>query len=104
MRLFNLKRGKGKTIRMLYASEFNHIPILCPDNIAKQHLISKAKELEIDIPAPISVNDLSDARIAIDVSDMYVDEMPFVLQSLLKRISPNYRMVGGTITTYEEER
>jgi hypothetical protein len=104
MRLFNLKRGKGKTIRMLYASEFNHIPILCHDNIAKQHLISKAEELEIDIPTPISVGELSDARIALNTSGFYVDEIPLVLQSLIKKINPNYRMVGGTITTYEEER
>lgn len=104
MRLFNLKRGKGKSVRMLYASEFNHVPILCHNNAAKQYLIDKAEELEIDIPNPISVDDLTDARIALDTSDVYVDEMPLVLQSLLKRISPNYRMVGGTITTYEEER
>lgn len=102
MRLFNLKRGKGKTIRMLYASEFNHVPILCHNNVAKQYLIDKAKELEIDIPNPISVSDLSDAQIAIDVSDVYVDEILLVLQSLLKRISPRYNVAGGTITAEAE--
>ncbi len=101
MRLFNLKRGKGKTTRMLYASELNHIPILCHDNLAKQRLINMAKELEIDIPAPISVAELSDARTALNTSDMYVDEIPYVLQSLLKRISPNYNISGGTITISE---
>ena len=29
MKIINLGRGKGKTTRLLYASEFNDAPILC---------------------------------------------------------------------------
>lgn len=101
MRLFSLKRGKGKTTRMLYASEFNHVPILCHDNMAKQHLINKAEELEIDIPAPITVGELTDARTVINTSDVYVDEIQLVLQSLLKRIDSRFNIAGGTITIDE---
>lgn len=28
MKVINLERGKGKTTRLLYASEFNNMPIL----------------------------------------------------------------------------
>lgn len=42
MKIINLPRGRGKTMRLLYASEFNYIPILCSTNAEKIHLIEQA--------------------------------------------------------------
>ena len=39
MKIINLGRGQGKTTRLLYASEFNDIPILCANHAMKEHLI-----------------------------------------------------------------
>ena len=42
MRIFNLPRAGGKTMRMLYASEFQKVPILCRDQSSKASLMDKA--------------------------------------------------------------
>ena len=35
MKIINLGRGQGKTTRLLYASEFNDMPILCSNSYMK---------------------------------------------------------------------
>lgn len=53
MKIINLGRGQGKTIRLLYASEWNDIPIVCATHTSKEHLIRMARELGLKIPEPI---------------------------------------------------
>ena len=43
MKIINLGRGQGKTTRLLYASEFQNIPILCKDWSAKRDLCVEHK-------------------------------------------------------------
>ena len=49
MKIINLGRGQGKTVRLLYASEWNDMPILCATDSQKRHLIDMAKSLGLDI-------------------------------------------------------
>lgn len=53
MEIVNLARGKGKTMRLLYLSEYYQIPILCPTIRHKDNLIKQAKNFDINIPEPI---------------------------------------------------
>lgn len=98
MKIFGLERGDGKTIRMLYASEYQNIPILCHSEIAKKCLTERAKALGINIPEPISVNELSDAKTAAGTGDLLVDDIPLVLQAILNKIGSKYNVCGGTFT------
>lgn len=86
MKIINLPRGRGKTTRLLYASEFNYIPILCSTFKQKDLLAKRAYELGLKIPEPIVVSDIVNGTIKgsfIEDKDVLVDEAPAVLQSLL---------------------
>ena len=86
MKIINLGRGQGKTTRLLYASEFQGIPILCKDLNAKANLMKRAQELGLDIPEPIAAHELTSEVIRssdIAQKDMFVDEAHWVLQRLL---------------------
>ena len=56
-KVFNLPRGTGKSMRMLYASEFNNLPILCANRSCKESLVDTAASYKIKIPEPITVDD-----------------------------------------------
>ena len=51
-------RGQGKTARLLYASEFNNITILCANVKQKEDLIQRAREMNLSIPEPICVHEI----------------------------------------------
>jgi len=104
MKIINLPRGRGKTTRLLYASEFNDTPILCANQTSKQHLLDSAKRLNLNIPEPITPSDVTMGGVfktSIRDQDILVDEAPMVLQSLLNCLG----MKGGikAITLTEEE-
>lgn len=100
MRIFNKKRGSGKSTRMLYASEYMNAPIICVTDVQKNLLKSRAKELGLDIPEPICIGEIGDAKTSLNTADVLVDEMPLVLQRLLSRYG-SYHIVGGTLTSDE---
>lgn len=103
MKIFNLARGQGKTMRMLYASEFNNVPILCCTDSQKTYLINQTKSLKINIPDPISVSDIICNRTrGKHFNKVLVDEMDDVLREIL-RFTVNADMIGGTITIEEGE-
>ena len=99
MRIFNLKRGTGKTIRMLYASEYHNAPILCATGKNKQHIMDMAKWKGVNIPEPITIADVACGHTT-DKSDVLVDEMDDVFYQLLSHLGLN--MIGGTITIDKE--
>lgn len=102
MKIFNLSRGEGKTMRMLYASEFNNAPIICTTDSQKHYLMDMAKSIKLSIPEPISVSDIVCNRIkGRKFNNVLVDEMESVLREVL-RFSINADMIGGTITTDKE--
>ena len=98
MKIINLGRGKGKTTRLLYASEFNEAPILCATHQQKQYLVDMAKELSLNIPEPIQVGEIYKRSNIID-KDILVDEAPIVLEMLLRNIGMRGEVKAITLTS-----
>lgn len=102
MKIYNLGRGQGKTTRLLYASEFNDVPILCTTKDSKYMLMERAKMYGLDIPEPITVNDIVSDKLrgseVID-KDILVDEVPAVLQSLLSNLGMRGEVKAITLTS-----
>ena len=94
MKIINLGRGQGKTTRLLYASEFNDMPILVSTMADKRFLKEQSDKLGLKIPEPITVNDVASSRFKgseVVNKDILVDEAPLVLQNLLSSLG----MRGG---------
>lgn len=101
MRIFSLSRGAGKTIRMLYASEYNNVPILCATGASKKYIMDMAKWKNINIPEPITANEVIEGRIrGKNYKDILVDDMDGVFKQMLSQYGLN--MLGGTITIDKE--
>lgn len=104
MKVINLGRGQGKTTRLLYASEFQNIPILCKDWNAKRNLLNRAQELGLKIPEPIAASDLTYEAIRgsdIAEKDMLVDEAHWVLQRLLNSMGMRGEIKAITLSEKE---
>lgn len=104
MKIINLGRGQGKTTRLLYASEFNDIPILCATLHQKQYLMDMARRLGLKIPEPINVSEIiSDKTTNSHVMDrdLLVDEAHWVLQNLLKSLGMNDEVKAIALTADE---
>ena len=103
MKIFNISRGKGKTMRMLYASEFNNVPILCDTKAHKSYIVELAKKCEIKIPEPMTVCEFlrSEKTISNKPMSVLIDEMDSVLSSLLSQAF-NVNVEAVTITTDKE--
>lgn len=100
MKIINLGRGQGKTVRLLYASEFNDAPILCPTYQNKRYLMDMAKELRLNIPEPIYVGEMFKRDNVMD-KDILVDEAPWVLEMLLKNMGMRGDIKAITLTEKE---
>ena len=107
MKIINLPRGNGKTTRLLYASEFNNIPILCASQTSKQHLLDTAKRLKLNIPEPIAPSDVTMGGVfktSMKDQDILVDEAPMVLQSLLSNLGMSGSIKAITLTDEENAK
>lgn len=107
MKIINLPRGYGKTTRLLYASEFNNIPILCANKNSKQVLLDNAKMLNLKIPEPITPSEIiTGSRFEISQigrdRDILIDEVPVVLQSLLDVFGFKCEVKAITLTSDEQ--
>lgn len=104
MKIINLDRGQGKTTKLLYASEWNEIPILCATYVQKEQLIDMTRELRLNIPEPIVANEIATSRIMSSKAadkDLLVDEAHLVLQSLLKSMGMKGEVKAITLTSDE---
>lgn len=102
MKIINLGRGQGKTTRLLYASEFNDVPILCANKNHKSELVWRAKELGLKIPEPIIVSDLTSNKFMGQEyrrKDILVDEAPYVLQNLIRQLGMDGEVKAITLTS-----
>lgn len=77
MVILNQERGTGKTCTLIKLSAKNNVPIATPYNTT--YIKVKAKELNLQIPEPIKVNDLADLN---DVEKVYVDDMDCLIKKL----------------------
>lgn len=103
MKIINLPRGQGKTMRLLYASEWNDTPILCTTHSQKEYLIDTAKRLGLNIPEPIVASKIAEKQISREEAnkDLLVDEAHWVLQSLLKSMGMRGEVKAITLTSDE---
>ncbi len=84
MKIYNLRRGGGKTIRLLCISEYTNAPILCVDQAHKR----EAQGLNIKIPEPITIGEMDRATRGTHIApDYIVDEALTYLQALIERLS-----------------
>lgn len=104
MKIINLGRGQGKTTRLLYASEWQDVPILCATYSQKDNLVSQAKRLGLIIPEPITANEIATSSIRaskVADKDLLVDEAPLVLQSLLNSLGMRGEVKAITLSEKE---
>ena len=104
MKIINLGRCQGKTTRLLYASEWQNIPILCATDSQKQNLLYQAERLGLNIPEPIVVREIAANKFRgreETFKDMLVDEAPLVLQTLLNSLGMMGEVKGITLTSDE---
>lgn len=88
MKIYNLRRGGGKTIRLLCISEYTNAPILCVDQAHKNLIKREAQGLDIKIPEPITIGEMENATRGTHIApDYIVDEALTYLQALIERLS-----------------
>lgn len=104
MKLFNLPRAGGKSMRMIYASEFNNVPILCVNEVSKEHLLYLSRIYKVNIPEPITVNQFITGRYKNKgyCDKILVDEAISVLQTIIK--ANGIEMIGCTMSDEKNER
>lgn len=106
MKIINLGRGQGKTTRLLYASEFNDIPILCSSLKQKDCLLHMAKKLHLNIPEPLCVCDVFSDKIRGNRSlenGILVDDTESVLQQMLHNIGLHSEIKAMSVTDEKAE-
>lgn len=88
MKVYNLRRGGGKTIRLLCISEYTSAPILCVDQAHKNFIKREAQGLDIKIPDPITISELDKTTRGSNIAPNYiVDEALTYLQALITRLT-----------------
>ena len=105
MKIINLGRGQGKTTRLLFASEFQNIPIVCANYAQKELLIDQAKQLDLHIPEPIVACELGSGKVRENryLGDgLLIDEAPLVLQNLLSCLGVTGEIKAITLTVDEQ--
>lgn len=104
MKIYNLKRGGGKTTRLLYISEYTGAPILCVDQTHKNFLKGQAQVLNIKIPEPITIGEMENATRGTHIApDYIVDEALTYLQTIISRLTGG-RLSNPLAITFSEEK
>lgn len=95
-----LRRGGGKTTRLLAMSEFHNAPIICVDGAHKQQVLDMARRHGYIIPAPATVQELVNGKFYADsvYRDFLVDESQDVLCALVSALTRTGRVIGMTTT------
>lgn len=84
-RIFNLPRAAGKSMRMIYASEFHKVPILCKDKDMKECLLDLSKRFGLEIPEPITINEIERGKLrGCRTKKVIIDEGYNIIANALK--------------------
>jgi hypothetical protein len=103
MKIWNRPRGNGKTIRMLYASEYTGNNILVNTKQRAEQLEFEAHRLHLHIPHVICVNEFLDRNITKCSQDIIIDEAFDVLEAFVCGVRPSTTISDITITSYMKE-
>ncbi len=103
MKIYNLRRGGGKTIRLLCISEYTNAPILCVDQAHKNFIKREAQGLDIKIPEPITISEMDSATRGTHIApDYIVDEALTYLQVIIARLT-NGRLSNPLAISFSEK-
>lgn len=98
MKIINEKRGSGKTTKLVYMSCLTRKPIVVMNESHKRYVEDMAKQLSLDIPEPMTVNDIVNEKYrGVRFDGVLVDEFPFVFEEIMKRFGLEPDIVTGTI-------
>lgn len=97
MKTINIGRGKGKTTRLLYASEMNQVPIITHSKQSAAVLKDMAKKLHLNIPEPISILEASASNKLQGLGhSCYIDESLMCLEAIMNSIGLSVEAVTLT--------
>ena len=103
-RNIHLRRGSGKTTRLLSIADYMRAPIICPTESHRRHIHSECKRWGFSVPAVYTAADIADGRlIGTSRSDYLVDDADDVLRCLLDRLSGGKVQVVAVSSTDDRE-
>ncbi|WP_312286695.1 hypothetical protein [Terrisporobacter sp.] len=83
MKILNLDRGKGKTTELIKVSNEKWIYIVCADRKRAENISRMAMEMSLNIPFPITVNELPIRSPYI--KEVLLDDVEDVLTRLIRK-------------------
>lgn len=85
MRLLIKNRAKGKTTQMIYTSEATGYPIVVETEAQKSLLMDKAKNMDVIIPEPVTINDVERRKLrGCRIEKVLIDEGYNIIANALK--------------------
>lgn len=103
---YNLPRGSGKSTRMMYLSEHYQAPIICHSDSHKEYIMWQAKTFGIDIPEPISLDELfsSTEKSFDNLDEIIIDESSILLGQIINRLmGKNIKVLAETCSNGTNE-
>lgn len=97
MKTINIGRSKGKTTRLLYASEFNQVPIVTHSRENAKMLKDMAKKLNLNIPEPVSILEVfATNKLQGRGHSCYIDESLMCLEAIMNSMGLSVEVVTLT--------
>ena len=95
-----MRRGSGKTTRLLALSEFYSAPIICATVDQRQNILNLALRCGYSIPTPVTVQDLLAGKFKSDRAfhSFLIDESQDVLCGLVSSLTNAGQILGMTTT------
>lgn len=91
--------GSGKTTRLLVVSHKRQLPILCSNRHTKKAILESAKELELQIPDPIAVEELGSS--VDQFEEILIDDLESVLTVLIGKRVPAMTTRSSLVNMYK---
>lgn len=85
MNIISMKRGQGKTIFLIKTSCFSNTPIVCANKKSKMIIEDMAKDMKMNIPEPIIVEDFLEDRLrGKRINSILIDDLEDILSIIFK--------------------
>lgn len=80
-----MERGQGKTSSLIKISCFSNIPIVCANKKSKMIIEDMAKDMKMNIPEPIIVEDFLEDRLrGKGINGILIDDLEDILSIIFK--------------------
>lgn len=97
MKLLVKNRGAGKTTGLIYTSEATGYPIVTSSKIRACYIKDQAKEMNCDIPDPLTVEDVRVNKVLHSGSNILFDDVETILEAAVNQYL-NSNVVCATMT------